>query len=1215
MTADPIRNQSYVYFRTEAQDLLQTIEQGVLNLRENRSKATVHELMRAAHTLKGAAASVELEAIKTVAHLLEDVFKALYDPQVVIDAELENLLFAGYECLRLLLTAELMGRQIDESEILNRAATVIVQLQTKLGDRFGQDAPLPTSADLGFDMVQSMFEIGVSQRLATIQQALTETPAQLEATLRTQAEVFEGLAESLNLPGFADIARTTLAALNCCPDRVLEIAQLALADFSHGRTAVLAGDRSSGGSPSPALQQLALGHTQPPDFMADSHDLPTSPRATQEMVARAAVDTAQPIKAVDATAAMAKPQRSPLMELLLTEIHPQQWLYWCVRQLNATASYLLTWIGQRHSDDSAAGDSITNSTPLPQQGDSHGSLAESTSLAAAPPAAEPELHAPPSEPFPSNEVCSESPADQSLDLSPELSLEQLFGHIELDQPTKQEFKESRESATEKQIGPAQVGSEEPNQSANQFSMSSAPIPTAHDITQSLIQSNSSTGAFTKHSTDSSADSSADSSTAALSSSQQYTNLSSAVPVQPLATGDSGVEFCTSTVDRATGSARSVVGSTPVRVELAQLERLNHLAGELLINQNQQSVETEKLHSMVQRLLLQLQQHQQTLYDLRDWADRFLIEQRQKSSDSIHHHSITTAYATGSSPAMLAEFDALEMDRYGDLHVYVQTVLNQSLELETLAELVAQASQFSRHTLEMQQRLLTHVRDDLTAARMQPLDELLRRFSQVLRQLSSAYQKSVELVLSGTQVLVDKSIVDKLYDPLLHLVRNAFDHGIESPDIRRANGKPETGTIEIKAYHRGNRTVIQVKDDGRGIDLQRIAQRAIELNWVSSEEVHQLTTPQLLSLMFEPGFSTASQLSDLSGRGIGLDVVRSQLQALNGSVSVDFTPQAGTVFSLSIPLSITIAKLLVCQSGALTYAFPVEYVEQVIIPDANQLKIFDRQQRLLHWYKGGEELAIAVRRFSELIQASDTTRLHLSDSQTPETSPSYIVLLNSLSGLIGLQVDQVLGEQELVIRPLGTAIVPPPFVYGCCILTSSQLALAIDVEVLTQKAAQPDPARLQWDAASKALPTPSHPEARLPSPHLHAPHILLVDDSLTLRQTLTLTLQKAGYQVSQAPDGLAALQFLRQQSQVELIICDVEMPRLNGFEFLSQFRRDTQLPNVPVVMLTSRSGSKYRQLALELGATGYLTKPYTDKELLDTVSHLLAANLESALSQS
>lgn len=1145
MTADPIRNQSYVYFRTEAQDLLQTIEQGVLNLRENRSKATVHELMRAAHTLKGAAASVELEAIKTVAHLLEDVFKALYDPQVVIDAELENLLFAGYECLRLLLTAELMGRQIDESEILNRAATVIAQLQTKLGDRFGQDAPLPTSADLGFDMVQSMFEIGVSQRLATLQQALTEAPAQLEATLRTQAEVFEGLAESLNLPGFADIARTTLAALNCCPDRVSEIAQLALADFSHGRTAVLAGDRSSGGSPSPALQQLALGHIQPPDFIADSHDLPTSPRVTQEMVARAAVDTAQPIKVVEATAAMSKPQRSPLMELLLTEIHPQQWLYWCFRQLNATASHLLTWIGQRQGDDSTVGDSTANSTTLPQQDDLHVSLTEPTSLAAAPPVAEPEPHAPPSEPFafPLDEVCSESPADLSPDLSPELSLEQLFGHIELDQPSKPEF---GESAIEKPIGPAQVGG---------------------------------------------------------------------VPVQPLATGDSGVEFCSSTVDRTTGSARSAVGSTPVRVELAQLERLNHLAGELLINQNQQSVETEKLHSMVQRLLLQLQQHQQTLYDLRDWADRFLVEQRQKSSDSIHRNSIITAYATGSSPAMLAEFDALEMDRYGDLHVHVQTVLNQSLELETLAELVAQASQFSRHTLEMQQRLLTHVRDDLTAARMQPLDELLRRFSQVLKQLSSAYQKPVELVLSGTQVLVDKSIVDKLYDPLLHLVRNAFDHGIESPDIRRANGKPETGTIEIKAYHRGNRTVIQVKDDGRGIDLQRIAQRAIELNLVSSEEVHQLTTPQLLSLMFEPGFSTASQLSDLSGRGIGLDVVRSQLQALNGSVSVDFTPQAGTVFSLSIPLSITIAKLLVCQSGALTYAFPVEYVEQVVIPDANQLKIFDRQQRLLHWYKGGEELAIAVRRFSELPQASDTTRLHLSDSQTAETSPPYIVLLNSLSGLIGLQVDHVLGEQELVIRPLGTAIVPPPFVYGCCILTSSQLALAIDVEILTQKAAQPDPARLQWDAASKTLLTPSRPEVQLPSLHLHAPHILLVDDSLTLRQTLTLTLQKAGYQVSQAQDGLAALQFLRQQSQVELIICDVEMPRLNGFEFLSQFRRDTQLPKVPVVMLTSRSGSKYRQLALELGATGYLTKPYTDKELLTTVSHLLAANLESALSQS
>jgi two-component system, chemotaxis family, sensor histidine kinase and response regulator PixL len=252
-----ISHQSYSYFLIEAQDLLQTLEQGIMQLRSHHTTAQVHELMRAAHTLKGAAASVGLTAIEQVSHILEDIFRAFYSPDVTIDVEIEGLLFQGYECLRLLLTAQLNQAQVDEATVLNRAADVITQLQTRLGDRFDPHAPMPTSAELGFDMVQSMFEIGVTQRIDELTQALNTQDPDLATLLRTNAEIFLGLAESLELPGFAAIAQTTLTALNYHPNQVLELARVAIADFVQARNAVYAGDRAQGGAPSLLLQQWA----------------------------------------------------------------------------------------------------------------------------------------------------------------------------------------------------------------------------------------------------------------------------------------------------------------------------------------------------------------------------------------------------------------------------------------------------------------------------------------------------------------------------------------------------------------------------------------------------------------------------------------------------------------------------------------------------------------------------------------------------------------------------------------------------------------------------------------------------------------------------------------------------------------------------------------------------------------------------------------------
>ncbi|MGV0028794.1 Hpt domain-containing protein [Phormidesmis priestleyi] len=279
MNIDPsIREQTYPYFLQEAPELLHALEQGLLNLRENWGISQVNDLMRATHTLKGAATSIGLETVAQIAHSFEDVFKALCQPNTCqpntsLDPDVEALLFEGLECLRLPLMAELTGSAIDQAEVLNRTAAIFALLQEKLGDCFAQDSYLPTSAELGFDLTQSLFEVGVTQRLEQIAASLNEAdPEAVAIVLQTQAEVLLGLAESLNLSGFTAIAKATIAALDQHPEQAVTIAQTALADFQAGQAAVFAGDRTQGGEPSELLQQLAARSTLTLDFEADSFE-------------------------------------------------------------------------------------------------------------------------------------------------------------------------------------------------------------------------------------------------------------------------------------------------------------------------------------------------------------------------------------------------------------------------------------------------------------------------------------------------------------------------------------------------------------------------------------------------------------------------------------------------------------------------------------------------------------------------------------------------------------------------------------------------------------------------------------------------------------------------------------------------------------------------------------------------------------------------------
>ncbi|NJR32782.1 MAG: hybrid sensor histidine kinase/response regulator [Chamaesiphon sp. CSU_1_12] len=485
------------------------------------------------------------------------------------------------------------------------------------------------------------------------------------------------------------------------------------------------------------------------------------------------------------------------------------------------------------------------------------------------------------------------------------------------------------------------------------------------------------------------------------------------------------------------------------------------------------------------------------------------------------------------------------------------------------------------------------------ARMLPLGEILNRFPRTLHDLSIEYQKPVDLKIIGAGVLVDRSTIDKLVDPLLHLLRNAFDHGIEAPDIRRAAGKPERGSIEITAYHQGSQTVIEIRDDGGGIDPNRIRAKAIALGLPNAATV---TTARLLDFIFTPGFSTSDRVTKLSGRGMGMDIVRAQIQTLKGTIFIDSELGRGTTFTLRIPLTLTIAQLMVCQVGRAVYAFPADSIHRIVIPTSDLIAHRDERQ-YLQWQ--GTSIPIyhlaALLDYSVPLAERTISQTLKATIDNPVDWLAPLLLIRSGERHFALQVDRSLSEQELTIVPFSKGITPPSYSYGCTILGDGAILPVIDLHTLIRVAivgvASPSENRPYY---SGTAPTP-----QLPAQFDRSDLLLVIDDSVTTRQSLCLTLEKFGYRTLQARDGQEALQLMRQKaSELKLAICDVEMPNMNGFEFLNVQRQDAAIANIPVVMLTSRSSAKHRQFATHLGAVGYFIKPYIERELMTAIDRLL-----------
>ena len=654
--------------------------------------------------------------------------------------------------------------------------------------------------------------------------------------------------------------------------------------------------------------------------------------------------------------------------------------------------------------------------------------------------------------------------------------------------------------------------------------------------------------------------------------------------------------------------------------------MNNSIGELTINRNSLSLQNQQLQESVTELGQKFFRFREVTQRLREVSDRIILEQRFQNSDNWRSKS---SFEGDKSSELdnSGEFDALEMDNYSDVYSSIQNILEEIVQLEESVDDITIFAKQSDRTINEQRQMLGQMRDELMWVRMLPLDKILQRFPRNIRELSSKYNKPVDLKLINTGVLVDKAVLEKLSDPLLHLLRNGFDHGIESPEDRVSYGKLPNGTIEIHAYHQGNQTVIEIKDDGRGLDVEKIAQKGIEKGLISAAEVAVASKERIYDLIFEPGFSTASEVSELSGRGVGMNIVRSQIETLKGKIVVTSSPGKGSVFTLRLPITLTIAKLLVCSLGNTAFAIPSDSIEEIIIPTEEQIKICDRQKFL---FLSGK--LVPIYPLKEILQYNcpiadvDRSSKAFKTIDSPKDWFAPLLLLRRGQQLFALEVVNLVSEQELVIKPYNKAIAAPPYSYGCTILGDGSLIPAFDgaaligtilgeefTSVASSAGVIPDLEAIDTFSEESYVTTGdadlSIAEAA-PSTSERAQSvktIMIVDDSTALRRTMALTLEKQGYRVIQKKDGRDALDGYRQNPNLDLIICDVEMPTMNGFEFLGMRRRDSKLSKVPTFMLTSRSGAKHRNLAKQLGADGYFTKPFIEQEFVSEIKKVLENN--------
>lgn len=474
-------------------------------------------------------------------------------------------------------------------------------------------------------------------------------------------------------------------------------------------------------------------------------------------------------------------------------------------------------------------------------------------------------------------------------------------------------------------------------------------------------------------------------------------------------------------------------------------------------------------------------------------------------------------------------------------------------------------------------------------RMQPVGKVFNKFPRMVRDLSRELGKNIDLIITGEETELDKSIVEEIGDPLIHIIRNSCDHGIEVPEVRKNAGKAEVGTVELKAYNEGNHIVIEISDDGKGLDPDMLKQKAIEKGVITEREADAMTDKEAFGIIFKPGFSTAKNISNVSGRGVGMDVVKTNIEKLNGLIEIESEKGVGTTQKLKIPLTLAIIQALLVGVQEEYYAIPLSSVLETVRVSQDEIYTVD-----------GKSVLRLRDEVLSLVRLADIFKV---DAILEATNEVYVVIIGLADQKIGVIVDYLIGQEEVVIKSLGYYLKNTTGIAGATVRGDGKITLIVDV------AAMMDMAKNVKVSINKLIDEAEASRAKnSPSDYI----VLAIDDSSTDRAIMKKCLKPLGVTVLEASNGLEGLDIVKNGEKTpDAVLVDIEMPRMDGYSFAAEVRKYNKFKNIPLIAVTSRTSKTDRMRGVESGMTEYITKPYTPEYLANVVKRNIKLNTDGA----
>ena len=530
-----------------------------------------------------------------------------------------------------------------------------------------------------------------------------------------------------------------------------------------------------------------------------------------------------------------------------------------------------------------------------------------------------------------------------------------------------------------------------------------------------------------------------------------------------------------------------------------------------------------------------------------------------------------------------EFDSLELDRYTEFHLLSRSLAETTTDIGTVGQELRTLMGDFEQLLGRQGRLSRDTQDQLMRMRLLPLATLADKLHRTVRVVAAQQHKEVEFLIQGGDTEIDKVVLEELADPLMHLLRNAVDHGLEDAATRQAAGKPERATIRVQAFQQGTQVVLRIVDDGRGLNFDAIRETAVRHGLITANEAANRSEEELSALIFLPGFSTAREITEVSGRGVGMDIVRDKVQKLKGTIRVDSQAGQGTTFTIRLPMTLAVTRALLLHASNETFAMPMQSVVQILRLERAEIDSLGPSPVI----RLGEETL-------PFVYLSERMGLRQPADKTSPTMP--VLVLADGDRKVAIAVDKILPGRDIVVKTLGTHLRKVRGLIGATLMGDGSVVPILDAADLVGPMTR----------TMSAVPAPHHPVHRD-----ETPTIMVVDDSVSVRRVMSNLLKNSGWSVLDAKDGLDAVEKLQSaERSPNLFLVDIEMPRMDGYELLTSLRSRDKFRNTPIVMVTSRAGDKHRLKAMRLGATDYVVKPYQDNELLSLVGRLLTVQREA-----